>query len=350
MDDLKLLEAMRRETPPITAAAMQSARAQLLAVTAGRPRPAARRVDPRRGSFRMGWRVAVAAALGLVLTVGVTVTRDVGVNADHPEQGRSPAVLLPVGVANAAELGERAAAVTAAQPDPHPRLHQWLYVETLRATAKDPMLFSAVGARRVTTRFWMRIDAKQYAYEYRGRLHRQPNHQLSSVHPWRSFAYVRRLPTDPPAVLARLYATFSPGGERPYGKLRFSREEQHQRVFGLVAALLRDNLVPPRVQAAIYRALPSIPGVRLQPDAVDAAGRHGVAFARVYDGRIRAEIILDPRTYQYLGWRQVVVKDFVAKDVTVHGKRVEVHVAQGTVFDWTARTSAAIVNRPGQRP
>jgi hypothetical protein len=351
MDDLKLLEALRRETPPITAAAAQSARARLLAAAAERPRPAARRGDPRRGLVRVGWRVAVAAALGLALTAGITVTRD----ADRSEQGRSPAALLPVGVANAAELGERAATVTAAQPDLHPRPHQWTYTETVRATNEDLTPFSAVGARRETTRSWMRIDAKQHAIEYQGRLHRMPNHQLSSVYPWRSFAYVRQLPTDPQALLTRLYATYSPAGERPYNRLRFSREEQDQRAFSLVADLLRDNVVPPGVQAAIYRALPSIPGVQLQRDAVDAAGRHGFAFARVYelpsdDGRIGAEIILDPRTYQYLGWRQVVVNDFVADNVTIDGKRVRPRVAKGTVFDWTARTSAAIVNRPGQRP
>jgi NAD(P)-dependent dehydrogenase (short-subunit alcohol dehydrogenase family) len=83
-------------------------------------------------------------------------------------------------------------------------------------------------------------------------------------------------------------------------------------------------------------------------DAVDAAGRHGVAFARVHDGHVRAEIILDPQTYQYLGWRQIVVKDFVPNG-TANGKRVTLHVAPGTVFDWTARTAAAIVDRPGQR-
>jgi hypothetical protein len=43
-----------------------------------------------------------------------------------------------------------------------------------------------------------------------------------------------------------------------------------------------------------------------------------------------------------------VVKDFVPH-VTVNGKRVELHIAPGTVFDWMARTAAAIVDRPGQR-
>ena len=251
-------------------------------------------------------------------------------------------------LANAAELGDRAAEATAARPDLNPRPHQWIYLETRRATATSTMPYAAVGAGRVTTRFWQRIDAKRFAYEYRGRLHQMRNYQLSSVFPVPTFAYVRRLPTDPQALLARLYAPFSPGGERPYGRVRLSREEQHRAVFGLAADLLRDNLVPPGVQAAIYRALPRIPGVQLQRDAVDAAGRHGVAFARVHDGHVRAEIILDPQTYQYLGWRQIVVKDFVPNG-TVNGKRVTLHVAPGTVFDWTARTAAAIVDRPGQR-
>ena len=176
-----------------------------------------------------------------------------------------------------------------------------------------------------------------------------PNYQLSPVFPWRTFAYVRRLPTDPRALLARLYATVS-GGEMPYTHAHFSREEQHRAVFGFIGDVLRDNLAPPGVQAAIFRALPMIPGVQLQRDAVDAAGRHGVAFARVHDRHIRVELILDPRTYQYLGLRQIAVRDFVAKTVTFKGKRVEPHVAKGTVFDWQARTAAAIVDRPGQRP
>lgn len=347
MDDLKLLEELRRDIPPISPGAAGSARARLLAA-ARRQRPAVRRVGPHGGLFRMGWRVAVAAALGVVLTVAVAVTRDPGVDPEHPQQGRSPAV-LPIGVANAAELGDRAAEATAARPDFNPRPHQWIYLEARRATATSSEPYAAVGAGRVTTRFWIRIDARRYVYEYRGRLYQHRNYQLSSVFPLRSFAYVRRLPTDPQALLARLYATFSAGGERPYGRVRLPREEQHRAVFGLAADLLRDNLVPPAVQAAIYRALPRIPGVQLQRDAVDAAGRHGVAFARVDDGHIRAEIILDPRTYQYLGWRQIVVEDFVPNSVFVNGKRVTPHVAQGTVFDWTARTAAAIVDRPGQR-
>jgi hypothetical protein len=198
-------------------------------------------------------------------------------------------------------------------------------------------------------RSWTRIDAKWFAVEQRGRLYQHRNYQLSSVSPWPTYAYLRQLPTDPQALLARLYATFSPGVDPPYGKLRFSREEQHRLVFRLAMKLLWSYVAPPGVQAAIYQALPSIPGVQLQPDAVDAAGRHGVAFARVNDGRVREEIILDPQTYQYLGWRRIAVKDFVDKGSTIAGRK-DPHIAKGTVLEWQARTAAAIVDRPGQRP
>jgi hypothetical protein len=347
MDELKLLEDLRRETPPITAAAAQAARARLLAAAAESQPPA-----PRRGArgrlSRAGWRVAIAAALGVALTA-VTVARDLGADPQRPQQA-GPAGLLGAGVANAAELGARAASAAAARPAANPRPNQWLYLEQLFAeTGSDAPPFAPVGARRVTRRSWNRIDAKRFAYEHRGRLHQLPNHQLSPVYPWRTFAYVSRLPADPRALLARLYATVS-GGQKPYDHARFSREEQHRMVFDFIGDVLRDNIAPPGVQAAIFRALPMIPGVRLQRDAVDAAGRHGVAFARVHDGHVRTELILDPRTYQYLGLRQIVVEDFVAKNVTFRGKKVEPHVAKGTVFDWQARTAAAIVDRPGQRP
>jgi hypothetical protein len=347
VDELKLLAELRHETPPITAAAARSARARLLAAAAGPPATRGRRSRMPSGLARRGRRVAAATALALVLTVGATVTRDAGVDPEHPAQGRLPAV-LPVGVANAAELGQRAARVVAGQPDLHPRPHQWTYLEVCWATPKHGMGSYGVCPGRETMRWWARIDAKRVATEYRGRIYQHPNYQRSSVYPWPTFAYLRRLPTDPQALLARLYATFSPGGDPPYGKLRFSREEQHRRVFRLAMQLLWANVVPPGVQAAIYQALPMIPGVQLQRDAVDAAGRHGVAFARINDGRVREEIILDPQTYQYLGWRRIAVKDFVDKGSTIAGKK-NPHITTGTVLEWQARTAAAIVDRPGQR-
>jgi hypothetical protein len=137
---------------------------------------APRRLRLRGGLSRVTWRVAVAATLGVVLTPTITVARDPGVDLQRRQQARPSAGLLSAGVANT------------------------------------------------------RIDGKRFAHEYRGRLQQMPNHQLSPVLPWRTFAALRRLPTDPRALLARLFATVS-GGERPYIHARFSREEQHRAVF-----------------------------------------------------------------------------------------------------------------------
>jgi hypothetical protein len=344
VDELKLLEELRRETPPITATAARAARARLLAAAAASGGSRVRRSRIPSGLASRGWRVAAAGALALVLTAGVGITRDTGVDSEHPGQGRSPAGLLPVGVANAAELGQRAARVAAAQPDLHPRPHQWTYVEVHWATPK------LGGHQPQTRRYWTRIDRKRVAVEDQGRIHQYPSYQLSSVYPWPTYTYLRQLPTDPQALLARLDARFSPGGEEPYSRRRFSPEERHRRMFRLVMGLLWENVAPPRVQAAIYQALPSIPGVRLQLDVVDAAGRHGVAFARINDGRVREELILDPQTYQYLGWRRIAVKDFVDNGETADGRKNPHHIAAGTVLESQARTAAAIVDRPGQRP
>ena len=117
MDELKLLAELRRETPPITAAAAWSARARLLAAAASTPASRVWRSRVGSGLARRGWRVAAATVLALVLTVGVTVTRDTDVDSEHLAQGRSLTLLPPVGVANAAELGQRAARVVAGQPD-----------------------------------------------------------------------------------------------------------------------------------------------------------------------------------------------------------------------------------------
>src|SRR5512132_4669554 len=84
VDELKLLAELRHETPPITAAAAQSARARLLAAAAGPPATRGRRSRMPSGLARRGRRVAAATALALVLTVGVTVTRDAGVDPEHP--------------------------------------------------------------------------------------------------------------------------------------------------------------------------------------------------------------------------------------------------------------------------
>ncbi|MCX5169294.1 CU044_5270 family protein [Streptomyces antibioticus] len=143
-----------------------------------------------------------------------------------------------------------------------------------------------------------------------------------------TYAWLASLPTDPAALLKRIYA------ETPVE----DGEDQDQAVFDRIGELVREQVMPSATAAAIYRATARIPGVTEVDDAVDAAGRHGIAIARE-DTRmgLRTEWIFDPDTLAYLGERTVLSRDSAMGSA-------------GTVFDTRAVLERAVVDRKGQRP
>ncbi|MFD4794701.1 CU044_5270 family protein [Streptomyces anulatus] len=142
-----------------------------------------------------------------------------------------------------------------------------------------------------------------------------------------SYDYLRSLPTDPGPLLKKIYDETGGMGNGP-----------DQQAFGTIGDLLREQVVPPKLAAGLYRAAARIPGVVLVDDSVDAAGRHGVAIARTdeADGG-RTEWIFDRETYTYLGERTVQTRD-------VEG------IKAGTVKGHTAVTDRAVVDAVKQRP
>ncbi|MFI5740149.1 CU044_5270 family protein [Streptomyces anulatus] len=142
-----------------------------------------------------------------------------------------------------------------------------------------------------------------------------------------SYDYLRTLPTDPNLLLKKIYDETGGMGNGP-----------DQQAFSTIGDLLREQVVPPKLAAGLYRAAARIPGVVLVDDSVDAAGRHGVAIARTdeADGG-RTEWIFDRETYTYLGERTVQTRD-------VEG------IEAGTVRGHTAVTDRAVVDAVKQRP
>lgn len=142
-----------------------------------------------------------------------------------------------------------------------------------------------------------------------------------------SYDYLRTLPTDPRLLVEKIYDETEGMGNGP-----------DQQAFSTIGDLLREQVVPPKLAAGLYRAAARIPGVVLVGDSVDAAGRHGVAIARTdeKDGS-RTEWIFDRETYTYLGERTVQTRD-------VEG------VKAGTVKGRTAVTDRAVVDAVEQRP
>jgi hypothetical protein len=92
------------------------------------------------------------------------------------------------------------------------------------------------------------------------------------------------LPTEPHA-LVRYLVPLAGSGQGDEG------------AFLLIGGTFIDGAPPPAVAIKLYRALGIIPGVTVNDDAVDVAGRQGVAFARGGE-----EIILSKGSYRFMGF------------------------------------------------
>jgi hypothetical protein len=97
---------------------------------------------------------------------------------------------------------------------------------------------------------------------------------------------------------------------------------------------LMNGQSPPAVRAAAYRLLASLPGVRMKPNVQDPAGQSGTA---VWLSQLPTWglTIIDPVTSTPLCIEQVAQKRIPA-----------IHVAVGTMIDYTLFTSSGWTNKP----
>ncbi|GAA4362390.1 hypothetical protein GCM10023088_03990 [Actinomadura verrucosospora] len=266
MDELKLVERLRSEVPAdidVTGAENRWRRRAY-----GGP------VRRRRPLLLSG--VAAAACAGVVATF----------LAGHREPGRT---------AEVAAVLDRAADRAAAAPAP--RADQIVYQETVTRRRVG-------GTGRwyeVRTRTWLPAGgAGSGLVIEKNSVRPRPGEELppdgeSVVGPCPASPPIERpylgaLPTDTGALLDLL----ADQGEGDRGDRQWA-----------AASDLIDRPAPPRVRAALYRAIAEIPGVRLRDDGVDAAGRHGVAVTRTRDG-VRDELVFDRASHRFLGTRDVV--------------------------------------------
>jgi RNA polymerase sigma-70 factor (ECF subfamily) len=90
-----------------------------------------------------------------------------------------------------------------------------------------------------------------------------------------------------------------------------------------IADLLRTGLVPADLRAALFKAAAMIPGVTITEGQANLDGRTGVAIGRTEGTFSRQEIIIDPKTGQLIGEREVLTEDFGV-------------MPAGTTWAWTA--------------
>lgn len=98
--------------------------------------------------------------------------------------------------------------------------------------------------------------------------------------------------------------------------------------------------MPPQNTAALYRAAARIPGVKEIPDAVDVAGRHGIAITREdASSATRDEWIFDKRSLAFLGARGFITHD-KQKGITSDTLTGSTAVLQRAVVDHHGEESA----------
>jgi hypothetical protein len=314
MSDLKTLHDAWGTPEAPSRAAYSSARAALLE-RAGRRRR-------RFGLSGLGVRIAVVGAVALVVLSVVGVAENLGgTGADVPD-------------ATAAVL-ERAAVAVEQKPFTAPRDDQWIYVED-RITLSD--------GKTETLRGWRRADGMGMAWIENGRLRveiHEPRRDPRSGRPipgvFEGYKEMAALPTDPNALLRWAYQRAE--------NITGAGMNEHGDVYLMFNHMLRENVLPPELEAAIFRALKQIPGVTVL-DTVDVAGRPAIALGLGTSDWLHEELLLDKETYAYRGERSTVVRDAIIDPLKAGNARGEVKKGSKVVVE---RVVTAIVDEPGQR-
>jgi hypothetical protein len=321
MNDLQLLHDAWGTPEPPSPAAFARARSALLA----RATPAARARRPR-----LGVRLAGAGALAVTIAVGLIVVENLGGTA---RDGRSHSVVpgLPGVPVASAEVLERAAAAAEKQPFTAPRDDQWIYTED-RITGSD-------GSPPQTEQQWHRADGGAMAWIEGGKLRVQsielPKGRRAGAGDLESYKSLAAVPTDPDALLHWAYGLDMSNGN----------SSKDAVVYLLFNHILRENVLPPDLEAGIFRAMKQIPGVTLEA-TVDVQGRPAYALGQT-DDWLHMELLLDKGTYAYRGQRSTVVKDATIDPLKAGNSTGKVQKGQTVI---AARLATGVVDRPGERP
>ncbi|MCW2898401.1 MAG: hypothetical protein JWO67_666 [Streptosporangiaceae bacterium] len=309
LDVDRLLRATDPEGRRIPTPDTDAARLAEVQTVIDRRRAAAQRSPlGRSAGRRLRTRLMVGTpVVGLVASAAIVVSMagiHLGNNGGSAEPSRPISGVVavePATAAGAPELLQRIATAALSQPVLVPTRNQFVYVRsevaftspTQAQTFDGRAQLKAVHERQI----WLAQDPNATGVIREGggdeTLH-------SAGADSTRYADLQKLPTDPAQLLKLINSdTAGRAGGPEYA------------AFDWIGEVLRESIIPPQVNAALYRAAALIPGVVVVPDAVDAVGRHGIGIALVNAGE-RYEWIFNPTTYTYLGERDYLVEDTTA--------------------------------------
>lgn len=290
----------------------------------------------------------VAATLTAAVVVGGAVTRDAAGPARPDRQAASDRPNSSERM-SAAELLERIARAAEKRPGPGPVADdQFVYIKSTEdaadASFDDTCAIQAVNLYDFES--WTSADGTLWgldrAYQngkmtYEEKQH--PKSKSSGAKAPMNYRAVQQLPTDPKTMYDWLHSGNN------------ARSRTHDSAFQTASETLSQNLVPPEVSAALFRAVAKLPGVTVELGVKDTLGRGGIAIGRTPDeaSTERIEWIFDEKTLEYLGERMVWAKP-TGKQAPERTGSTCPPVKDGTVLTSKAITERAVVDKAGQLP
>ncbi|MFD5102863.1 CU044_5270 family protein [Streptomyces albidochromogenes] len=284
VDEMKDVREFRAGAPKPDRARLAEGR-ERLSSAAGRGRGRRLRAD---------WRLAAVGAAAALTAVAVLASGLGGVGHRGAER-TAPATTRTV-PGSVKEVLERAAStVERADPPPAPHAGQWVYNKMLSASPPDwPKSAARPEPEPEPEEHWTRYADPRFENGKEG-----DDRSLRE-----RLRFLDELPDDPAAVLKKVRAYYPSGKGNP--------ESEGEHAMRALSVLFASQPIPPQALAKLYRALAAVPGAEVTDHLVrDLAGRDALAVGHDEKGqKVRREILIDPHTYQYLGDRWIVVKDY----------------------------------------
>ncbi|MFD5569668.1 CU044_5270 family protein [Streptomyces cadmiisoli] len=271
---------------------------------------AADATSPAPSRRRLPRPALVLPATSLALAGALVVTFSAGEHGSAPAAGSTASAPARATKASVT-LGRIAAAAMKTDATPVQE-DQFVYVERLARVNKGALggpvvlgaahkeeIWMAQKPGRVTTTGWLRSSGKDAVMP--GQL--GPITSAAPVGPglwYPTYTWLASLPTDPDTLLELLHSqtTVEKG------------DSKDEAVFRTIGELLGSVIMPPATASALYKAVARIPGVTWIPDAVDAAGRHGIGITHEDPGSAtRTVLIFDKETLAYTGSQGYLVSD-----------------------------------------
>jgi hypothetical protein len=341
----ELAEVSRLRTD-VAAASTDGALAQLEVAIAAAAPAADRKTGRNRRRRRFGSLVVAgtAAAVAATLVAGIVLGPSRGGTGNTRHSSRplaQPADGLEAhtlgSASSAAQLVAFATRAGAKAPRFNPSPSDWMYLDVLTKGLSIPAkgiaqpTWTQVGTGRVATRSGGRLSYTT-AVGAGAQLEGWPGSTTRIYH------YLAGLPASAPALRTLILANNASTPASQGGPVTGA--------FNAIQYLMDDYPLPPRLLAELYAVVVSLPGVRYDASATDAAGRHGVGLYLIESGFLKQEIIVNPRTYAYMGLLWVAVR---AKTQYGTSPRV-VRYHAGTIDSWTAVLGSGVVQEAGQLP